>query len=489
MLVGLGTGLAACGGGSGQASTPSLAETTPISVDPGAAGPRIPSGFLGLGFEYRALSTAGGTPTAPDPVLTQLVRNLSPGQAPILRIGGDTTDWSWVPVPGQPPPPGMHYELTPQRIAVDRAITRQLGASLILGVNLEADDGSLAATEAQALITGIGRQSILALELGNEPELYHSFGWYKLPNGTEVPGRPANYDFPMFEQEFTSIASALPPVPVAGPTTGGPWWEPDWSRFLDAEPRVRLATVHRYPLHACSKRSSPIYPTIDHLLSPVASQALAQSTQPLARLAHSHHIPLRVDEMNVTPCPQRAVEMRAFAAALWAPDVLFAMARAGVDGVNLQTTTGGTQDLFTIEQAGGSWQAQVEPEYYGLLLFAHAAPAGSRLIRLAQPPAPLRAWATRASDGRVRVLVINQGPTRREVAVAIPGATRPARLERLLAPSAEAQQGITLGGHTFGAWTQTGRLAGDSADPPIASTGGRYPVALPAHSAALLTVS
>src|SRR6185437_16316182 len=64
-------------------------------------GRTIPSGFLGLSFEYPALAAYAGTdPGAVNPVLVQLIRNLSPGQAPILRIGGDTTDWTWWPVHG-----------------------------------------------------------------------------------------------------------------------------------------------------------------------------------------------------------------------------------------------------------------------------------------------------------------------------------------------------------------------------------------------------
>ena len=118
-------------------------------------------------------------------------------------------------------PPWVHYSLTPQWLAVTRELTQSLDARLILGINFEADSDVLARTEASALMRGVGPRSVVALELGNEPELYHSFGWYRGPNGQEVTGRPADYDFDMFEREFTSVASALRGVPVAGPTTGG----------------------------------------------------------------------------------------------------------------------------------------------------------------------------------------------------------------------------------------------------------------------------
>ena len=73
----------------------------------GSTGRTIPSGFLGLSLEYPAVLPYTGTdPNAINPVFLQLVRNLTPGQAPDLRIGGDTSDWTWWPVPGVPKPNG-----------------------------------------------------------------------------------------------------------------------------------------------------------------------------------------------------------------------------------------------------------------------------------------------------------------------------------------------------------------------------------------------
>ena len=482
---------AGCGAAATTGTQPSAgAPQISLTIDPRRDGQAIPRGFLGLGFEYRALANAAGTnPDAVDPVLEQLIENLSPGQSPILRIGGDTTDWSWWPISGVSRPPGLHYDITPTWVAVTHALTRGLGARLILGINLEADSPQIASVEAQQMVSGLGSSSVMAFELGNEPELYHSFGWYRAPDGREVPGRPANYNFSMYEREFSSLSAGLPRVPVAGPTTGGPWWEPDWPQFLQSEPQVKLATVHRYPLHACSKRSSPIYPTVDNLLSPQASAGLAASTLPLMRLAHAHGIPLRIDEMNPTPCPTRARQLRSFAGALWAADVLFQLAADGVDGVNVQSSTGYINDLFAFQQHGSTWEAAVEPEYYGLLLFAQATPPGSRLISVSPAPrAPLRVWATTdPPNAGVRVVLINEGASARVVGLHVPGAKGPATLERLSAPSVTAQQGIALGGQTFGSETTTGRLSGQRSIDRVVPRGDRYVVSLPARSAALLS--
>src|SRR5258708_2274655 len=59
----------------------------------------LTGGFLGVSFEFRGLEEyLGSDASALDPVFLQLMRNLAPGQHPVVRIGGDSTDWTWWPV-------------------------------------------------------------------------------------------------------------------------------------------------------------------------------------------------------------------------------------------------------------------------------------------------------------------------------------------------------------------------------------------------------
>jgi hypothetical protein len=470
-------------------ATPAAAGARPVrlTVDLRHPGRAIPASFLGLGIEYQTLPLYTGTdPNAVDPVLEQLIRNLTPGQTPVLRIGGDTTDWSWWPVPGRSkPPPGVSYSLTPQWAAVTRSLDQALHARLIMGINFEADDRQIVQTEARELVDRLGASSIYALELGNEPELYHSFGWYNDANGNPVPGRPASWGFPMFQKEFSSLTQLLPALPVAGPTTGNLSWDPDFATFLAQDKQVRVATVHRYPLWVCNRgKSNPLYPTIGHLLTRHATVGLAQSVAHLVRIAHARRLPLRVDEMNMTPCPAQAAWIQpSVGTALWSADILFEMLGVGVDGVNVQSSTAGTQDIFHFTQTSAGWRGMVAPEYYGLLMFARAAPAGSRLAHISEAPLPLRAWATRARDGSLRVLVINNGRATRSIAVGGTSGKRPATLERL-----QGGREITLGGQTFGSATTTGQFPGPERLATVTPNGQRYSFSVPGRSAALLTV-
>ena len=97
-------------------------------------------GFLGLSIEYYAVQKyAGRDPHALNPVFLQLVRNLDPGQSPVIRIGGDSADWAWVPAPGITKPLGAKVTITPDLLRVLGALGAHLDARLILGLNLEAD--------------------------------------------------------------------------------------------------------------------------------------------------------------------------------------------------------------------------------------------------------------------------------------------------------------------------------------------------------------
>ncbi|HKO29314.1 MAG TPA: glycosyl hydrolase family 79 C-terminal domain-containing protein [Solirubrobacteraceae bacterium] len=468
----------------------SVARLTLIVGKP--TGRTIPPGFLGLSFEYSAVRAyAGDEPDAINPVLLQLIRNLAPGQAPSLRIGGDSTDWTWWPVAGLAKPHGVRYTLTPTWMEVTAALAHDLSAKLTVGINLEVDSGKVAGAEARALISAIGLGSIRALELGNEPELYGSLAWYIARNGRHVTGRRKSYDFPAYQRDFARISRSLPRVTLAGPTVGGPMWIPKLGRFLPAHPRVKLATLHRYPLQLCHlPAASTKYPTVPHLLAPDASEGLADSVARSVGVAHARHVALRIDEMNSVSCGGAPGISDGFVASLWALDAVFQMARVGVDGVNIHTYPGAPYEPFRFTHRDGQWQAFVAPEYYGLEMFAQAAPPGARLLGISGSLGNVRAWATRAPNGTVHVVLINDYTARsRTVAVRIPGVRGAATLERLIGRGITARTGVTLGGQTYGRATTTGLLAGDSTLASVTKRGGGYVVRLPRASAAMLTIA
>lgn len=471
------------------------AGTTGLTVGAPLDAPPVASGFVGLSIEVPALTEyAGHDPNAIDPVFAQLVRNLAPGQRPVVRIGGDSTDRSWVAAPGMVRPGGVRFTITPDWLAVAGALARELSARMIVGVDLEADSRRLAAVEARAMLTAIGPDALQAFELGNEPELYGSFPWYQR-NGHGVTGRRPGWGIPTYIRDIARIAGALPSsISVAAPGTGSTAWIAGLGQILSGQRRITIATVHRYPLNRCfTPVGSSRYPTIPNLLAPASSVGLAGSVAGFVRTAHAHRVATRVDEFNSVACSGKRGVSDTFASALWALDAAFAMARVGVDGINVHTFPGGIYQLFRLRDEGGRWLAGVRPEYYGLLMFTRAAPPGARLLSVTAPGDPnLRVWATRAPGGVIHVVVIDDSLHRpHTVALSIPGAARgaAAQVQRLRAPRVTSQQNVTLGERSFGTQTATGVLAAPVGTVAVAPTGGRYVVRVPAASAAMVTVA
>lgn len=457
----------------------------------------VAPGFLGLSIEYRSAPGYFGPARDPDTVFNQLVRNLTPGQSPVLRFGGDTTDWTWAPTAGVARPRGVRYTLGSGWMSSTRAAARALDARLILGVNFESDSRAIAGAESRALLRGVGRRYIAGLELGNEPEVYGALGWYQTPRGTPVLGRPPTYDFAAYLRDYARVRGALPRgVPLVGPASGAPQWLSGLGRYLSANPRVKLVTFHRYPLHRCfTARGSPDFPTIANLLAPAAATGPATSLAAAVSTAHARGVGFRADELNSVSCGGARGVSDTFASALWILDTLFNMARVGVDGVNVHTFHKAIYEPFAVAEHAGRWSAQVRPMYYGLLMFAHAAPPGARLLPVDyRAPDTLRVWSTRAPDGRVRVVLINESRRRPQtVAVRPPGggahrsATRAVGI-RLRAPHADARAGVTFGGQSFGVTTATGTLSGAARPLRLRQVQGCFVVRLPPATATLLVV-
>jgi hypothetical protein len=120
-------------------------------------------------------------------------------------------------------------------------------------------------------------------------------------------------------------------------------------------------------------------------------------------------------------------------------------------------------------------------------MFEQAFPPGAQLMQVAQPDGPVKIWATRGTDGRQRIVIINEDPASAQtVQLSVPGAGGAASLDWLKAPNLLATSDVTLGNQSFGDETRSGLLRPARVD-PITATAGTYSVELPATSAVLLT--
>jgi glycosyl hydrolase family 79 len=466
------------------------------SVGSTPSGRPQPSGFVGLSLEFNWLHFyTGRNPKAIDPVFISLIRNLAPGgQSPVLRIGGESTDATWWPIPHERTPVGVSYTLSPRWLQLVKALATGARARMIIGVNFAAGRPDLAAAEARAYLSRVGRRNIEALEIGNEPDNYGIFPWYRTEQGRGqwVWARPNTYNLSDLTAEYSRFRSALPGVPVAGPAFAGLSWLGGLGQFLSAQRGLALTTVHRYPLHGClTNPSQPGFASTANLLADQSSTGLAQAVAPAVDMTHQHHVPFRLDEMNsasVAACLGKRGVSGTFASALWALDTLFELASIGVDGVNVHTLPTAAYELFTFHYTRRHWEASVHPEYYGMLMFVQAFPPGAQLLPISVTPSgPLKVWATRDARHTVRAVLINKDPANSyRVDLQLAARSARAQLERLQAPSVGARGGVALGGRSFGGATRTGLLPAPRTE-TVAAQRGTYSITLPAGSAALLT--
>jgi hypothetical protein len=445
----------------------------------------LPSGFVGLSFEYTAVERyAGRDPGRVDPVLIRLIRGLSPGQRPVLRIGGNSTDTTWWPEPGESAPRGGTLALNDRWLQTTAALAAALDARVILGLNLAGGRPAVAADEAGAFRRGIGSRYIDALEIGNEPDLYGLFPW---PQDRNVYRRPPGYGLNDYLGQFSEWRAAIGrELPVTGPA----YATFDWSlaRFIRAEPGLSQVTFHHYPLDAClTDPSAAGYPTISSLLSDQSSGGLAQRLAASVATAHAHGVTFRLDELNSASCMGKWGVSNTFASALWMLDTLFSLARVGVDGVNVHTLPNAAYEPFTLYRTTRGWRASVAPEYYGMLLFAEADPAEARLLRVSvSARGALRAWASRGPGSVTHVVLINKNIRKSyEVGLRVRGRSDPAQLTRLTAPSPSSTAHVALAGRSFG---PSGRLRGAPHIETVAPDDGVYSIRVPADSVVLVTL-
>jgi hypothetical protein len=281
------------------------------------------------------------------------------------------------------------------------------------------------------------------------------------------------------------LARIAPGVPLVGPALGYPGRDVNWIAALLAGSGARPGIVsgHEYPATACAHRGSADYPTIAGLLSMKSTAGAARQIRSAARLAHDAGLRFRLTELGSASCGGVAGVSNSFATALWAPDALFELLRAGADGVNVHIRAEAVNGAFAITRAG---RLLPRPLLYGLILFNRTAGAGGRLLTVREWPRrgqPVRVWAVRAPGGIARILLEDEGATRVRVDVRLPGAAS-ADVQRLAAPSVTADAGVTLGGRWIGG---DARWRGKPTDQAL-GLAGHVAVWLTPYSAALVTV-
>jgi hypothetical protein len=449
----------------------------------------LPPHFLGLSIEYSSVSSFMHKAGNHQRLFVQMMNNLTPlAGAPVLRIGGNSEDVSvWNLPDDKPSPPHAKFDITNRFIRDLKGVQQRTQCPLILGLNLACNRPALAAQWVQVALQRFPEHSIMAFEIGNEPDGFASWDHY----------RPKTWGFHSYIKDFNTYVKAIHyrvgfGVPLAGPAFCCRWLTNKnyASNFISLEhDNLAVATYHYYPLVQSHllKPSAATYPSIRHLLAPSSSSLFSTLLEPAIQTAKSYSIPVRWGEANSCNDGGKNGISNVMASALWSLDTLFEADQAGASGVNFHM--GGWYGAFAFYHH----RLVVHPLYYALWIFAHAMQKHARLIPITrlekvgiQRDHLVKIWASRDRSGIVRVVVINKH-LRESARVNLRlSASRLGYLQVFSAPSASSTNGLRFGGMTFDG-TTTGQPVGHADGTVLASRNHSFAITIKPASAVLLT--
>src|SRR5436305_3202620 len=289
----------------------SPAATVTLSVG-GPTGTSLPADVVGFSFEANVLT--GTAPSAGN--LAQYMKTLGPG---VMRFGGNFVDTTFWTSTGEPQPSWAVATLTPADLTRLNTLATNSGWKVVLGVTLKHPDAKRAADEAAHAKAALG-DSLLAIEVGNEPNYYPNYSTAKY--------------FADFESYRKAINAAAPGVGLVGPSPGRlPAADVYLKGFAADEQKstvdIAALTGHYYPL--CAKSNNPP-PTIATLLSTTSRTGEKTRADLVSSLAKGLGVPGFLGEGNSVSCEGKDGVSDVFAAALWGVDAQLLYAQGVLSG-------------------------------------------------------------------------------------------------------------------------------------------------------------
>lgn len=493
----------------GFGAVPARAQLATVTVQTKTPGKEIPRDFAGFSLEVsmsgqgvtafkggsatsaskprESVVYALGYPGSPNAGYFHFMRNLGPG---ILRLGGNSQDNTCWDPKAAPHPAACKATITAADLRLFSDAAAASGWKLILGINLKQNSPEWALGEVtQGIAKNIATPHILALEIGNEPDLYRR------------GARPKSYSPQDHVKDFLGYLHAFRANPVAkryavvGPATCCEWRNPrDLGIFVDGvgAENLKFVTIHNYSATTCGGRTV----TIAQLLSPELMDRFNERAKRLAAAANARGLPIAMAETNSASCGGMPGVSNAFASAVWGLDYMFSLAKDGFRSVNFHASyrPGGSSynpvDTFGKRTASGGWAYRnvAQPLYYAEYMFARNASGKHLLPTSINTSANIHADAVEAcARCAVSVFVINEDSSAAgEVRIRVQGRKAAASLLLLRAPhlSSLAQE-VRYGGEQF---SSNGQLPPPHNTTVRADAQGQYTFTLPNASAAVLTV-
>jgi hypothetical protein len=443
-----------------------------VTVDPGTTVGTIGADFTG--FSYEKTHIMNGSFTSNNTNMIALYKLLG---TPNLRLcANDVERCTWVGAGTAPSQPnGQPFATKVTTGGVDQlcGFLAAAGTKAIYGVNFQLGQPTASSAEA-AYVMGACPSSIVGIEIGNEPDKFANWA-------TTQP------DYERFADAILATPGALLVGP--GATTGSaasftaPFADSMTAKYGS---KFVLLTQHSYVAAAGSTDA-----TLPNLL--ITTSKLTGIFDTIQAAATKNKLPgWRMDENNTFAGHGQQGLSDTLISALWAIDYMFEAAKRGASGINFhngETGMDGTRPFYyePIKEDKGV-VVQVQPEYYGLLLFTEAG-VGSMVSTTVNTSAQyFTAWAIKA-NGFTSVVLNNRNASGGVNATVDLGAAVSSAsaiyLEATPAANLTATEGnVTLAGAKVS-------VAGDwPRNPPYIQTvsGNNITVYVPAATAALVRV-
>jgi len=377
--------------------------------------------------------------------------------------------------------------ITPNELSTLNALSSATGSKLVLGLNLALGQPTESLKLVSLAQTYINSNSILAYELGNEPDFYGILGTHNCPV-LQTTLRALTYNYAGYTSDVKSYLQSIPPtlkpLPLAGPNFANyDQWMLNFSSFTrDFGSEFTMFNYHRYPLVACGGKQV----TMADLLDENATARVGTSVAGFASMARSLNKPFRISETNSVACGGTNGVSNSFGSALWGLDILFEYLNAGVSGANFH---GGGSYTYYSPVAAKNGELIVNPLYYGMVAFANATPKDAQLLK-AVPQylnPPLKTWATLDPQNTLRVVLINKSAVSGNVDIMPSDFRSLARVEYLTAPALTSTSGVNIGGYTYDG-SSTGKALGSSISQTYKSVNGKFTIPVAAGTAATVTI-